>query len=73
MLILQTRVYREGDRFFRISAFEVQKGMRRPLALAGASNGLETRLHIQQFMISMQVKECKREESKGSIGRGTGR
>lgn len=48
---------------------EVQNGRWRPLASATASNGLETRLYIQQFMIATWGKECKGEERGGSTRR----
>lgn len=59
MHILETVVYgeREAD-FSTLVPLEVQNGMWRPLASAGASNGLETRLYIQQFMIPMRRREC---------------
>lgn len=52
---------------------EVQNGRWRPLASATASNGLETRLYIQQFMIATRGKECKGEERGGSTRRDLGR
>lgn len=72
MYISETRVYGERGSFFHLSAFRGAKGDVKALGI-GASNGLETRLYIQQFMISTQGKECTGEERGGSTGRNLGR
>lgn len=57
LYISVTLAYGKGEAALSIQGpSEVLEGMLKLLALAGASNGLETSLYIQKFMISTEGK-----------------